>query len=71
MLTSINKTMADAGQNHAGGGRAAVLDQFPPFETEVYTDLILMAGDLLYIPPSWWHYIKAFEYSCNMSFWWA
>ena len=35
------------------------------YETE------LTPGDLVYIPPGWWHYVEALEYSCSVSSWWG
>ena len=50
--------------------RRDAVKEFPLFEDAAYTDLVLMAGEVLYIPPGWWHYVEAFEYSCSVSFWW-
>ncbi|GMH45962.1 hypothetical protein BSKO_13926 [Bryopsis sp. KO-2023] len=33
-------------------------------------DCILAPGQMLYIPPKWWHYVKALDVSFSVSFWW-
>jgi [histone H3]-dimethyl/trimethyl-L-lysine36 demethylase len=37
-----------------------------PFE-----ECVLGAGQMLYIPPGWWHYVKALSTSFSVSFWWS
>ncbi|CAM6129797.1 unnamed protein product [Calypogeia fissa] len=34
-------------------------------------DYILEEGDMLYIPPTWWHYVRSLTRSFSVSFWWA
>ncbi len=51
--------------------RREALRKFPLFETAEYIDLILLKGEVLYIPPGWWHYVEALEYSCSVSSWWG
>ncbi|KAK2076674.1 hypothetical protein QBZ16_005434 [Prototheca wickerhamii] len=36
-----------------------------------YWDCRVRAGDALYIPPGWWHYVKATTTSFSVSFWWS
>ena len=43
--------------------------RFPRFPEASYTDLILNAGDVLYIPPLWWHLVESRETSFSVSFW--
>lgn len=33
-------------------------------------DCILEAGQMLFIPPGWWHYVKSLSVSFSVSFWW-
>ncbi|KAJ1515614.1 Lysine-specific demethylase 8 [Coelomomyces lativittatus] len=33
-------------------------------------ECILEEGDVLYIPPRWWHYVKSLTISMSLSFWW-
>ncbi|CAG8571702.1 12888_t:CDS:2 [Acaulospora morrowiae] len=45
------------------------LDQFPLFATAQYKECILEPGELLYIPPGWWHYVRSLSvsFSDNLS----
>ncbi|GJP54086.1 hypothetical protein CLOM_g13200 [Closterium sp. NIES-68] len=43
---------------------------FPLFPLAPFWDVLLAPGDLLYIPPRYWHYVKATQPSCSVSFWW-
>ncbi|XP_067647599.1 bifunctional peptidase and arginyl-hydroxylase JMJD5 [Eurosta solidaginis] len=43
-----------------------------PLAAEVkFFNVILQAGDCLYIPPKWWHYVRAKSESFSVSFWWS
>ncbi|KAI9595162.1 hypothetical protein BDF19DRAFT_422846 [Syncephalis fuscata] len=42
---------------------------FPDFINAQGYDCILNPGDLLYIPPRWWHYVRALDTSFSVSFW--
>ncbi|KAF9869561.1 mitochondrial division protein 1 [Colletotrichum karsti] len=33
-------------------------------------DCVLEAGDVLYIPMGWWHYVRSLSVSFSVSFWW-
>ena len=44
--------------------------RFPKFSCLRYFDAVLEPGDMLYIPPKWWHYVKALSVSFSVSFWW-
>lgn len=46
-------------------------DRFPLFAGARYLDCWLRAGDMLYIPPRWWHYVESLQPSCSVSFWWS
>ena len=37
---------------------------------EPFWDCTLRPGHMLYIPPGWWHYVKAASISISVSFWW-
>ncbi|KAF4548095.1 Hypothetical protein D9617_32g092150 [Elsinoe fawcettii] len=43
--------------------------RFPRFKHARYFECILEAGDCLYIPIGWWHYVESLEVSCNVSYW--
>ena len=36
-----------------------------------HADVLLRDGEVLYIPPHWWHYVEAQETSFSVSFWWS
>lgn len=36
-----------------------------------FLDCILEEGDMLYIPPKWWHYVRSLTTSLSVSFWWS
>lgn len=44
--------------------------EFPRIEGLEFMDGILEEGDLLYIPPKWWHYVRSLSISFSASFWW-
>ena len=46
------------------------LQKFPKFEKARSLECILGPGDLLYIPPKCWHYVRSLEISFSVSFWW-
>jgi lysine-specific demethylase 8 len=39
------------------------------YEELKYVECVLMPGDMLYIPPRWWHYVRALDASASVSFW--
>jgi lysine-specific demethylase 8 len=43
---------------------------FPLFAGEPFAECVLEAGHALYIPPGWWHYVKALTPAFSVSFWW-
>ncbi|KAG1363869.1 lysine-specific demethylase JMJ30 [Cocos nucifera] len=47
------------------------LKEFPNVEDLDFTDCILEEGDMLYIPPKWWHYVRSLSTSFSVSFWWS
>jgi len=44
--------------------------QFPLFGAAPFVDCVLNPGDVLYIPPLWWHYVRSESVSFSVSFWW-
>ncbi|XP_050333809.1 bifunctional peptidase and arginyl-hydroxylase JMJD5 isoform X1 [Bactrocera neohumeralis] len=52
---------------------AAQLDfeKFPLAVKATFYNVTLQAGDCLYIPPKWWHYVRAESESFSVSFWWS
>ncbi|XP_071949362.1 lysine-specific demethylase 8-like [Antedon mediterranea] len=43
---------------------------YPLFKSAPYTECILQSGQILYIPPKFWHYIRSLSTSFSVSFWW-
>lgn len=46
------------------------LDKFPLVSKVKFYELTLYKGEMLYIPPKWWHYVRSLEKSFSVSFWW-
>lgn len=44
---------------------------FPAFVGAPWVDVLLRPGDMLYIPPAWWHYVESVTVSFSVSFWWS
>jgi hypothetical protein len=42
----------------------------PGFNELQFFDLVLHPGQILYIPPKWWHYCQSLSVSISVSFWW-
>ncbi|CAK8690682.1 unnamed protein product [Clavelina lepadiformis] len=50
------------------------LEKFPLFEktdTLHAKEFVLLPGQMLYIPPKHWHYIRSLDISFSVSFWWT
>ncbi|XP_015918318.2 bifunctional peptidase and arginyl-hydroxylase JMJD5 isoform X1 [Parasteatoda tepidariorum] len=46
------------------------LEEFPLFSKAKYSECVLKPGNLLYIPPGCWHYVRSLSTSISISFWW-
>ena len=46
-----------------------IMKSFPNFSKAHGFECILDAGDILYIPPKCWHFVKSLSVSCSLSFW--
>ncbi|XP_042046650.1 lysine-specific demethylase JMJ30-like [Salvia splendens] len=46
-------------------------EDFPKILDLEFIDCILEEGDMLYIPPKWWHYVRSLTKSFSVSFWWS
>ncbi|KAF1329847.1 Lysine-specific demethylase 8, partial [Globisporangium splendens] len=46
-------------------------DAFPQFRDAKYLECVLKEGEMLYIPPRYWHYVASLSASFSVSFWWA
>ena len=46
-----------------------IVQDFPQFQEARGFECILNPGDILYIPPKCWHFVKSLSQSCSLSFW--
>ncbi|KAI3706360.1 hypothetical protein L6452_24044 [Arctium lappa] len=46
-------------------------NEFPKIQDLEFLDCILEEGEMLYIPPKWWHYVRSLTTSLSVSFWWG
>ncbi|XP_022732335.1 lysine-specific demethylase JMJ30-like [Durio zibethinus] len=46
-------------------------EEFPKVRELEFVDCILEEGEMLYIPPKWWHYVRSLTKSFSVSFWWS
>ena len=44
-------------------------DKFPLFKDARFVEAVLEAGECIYIPVGWWHYIESLDVSFNVSYW--
>lgn len=51
--------------------KAPDLARFPLFAHARPLHCVLGAGEILYIPPLWWHHIESLSVSFSVSFWWG
>ncbi|XP_014254070.1 lysine-specific demethylase 8-like [Cimex lectularius] len=45
-------------------------DLFPKYRQAKAYECHLRPGEMLYIPPKWWHHIRSLDISFSVSFWW-
>lgn len=45
-------------------------EKFPLFEKAEYTECVLRPGEMLFIPPKCWHFVRSLSPSLSISFWW-
>ncbi|MDZ8135359.1 MAG: cupin-like domain-containing protein [Nostoc sp. DedQUE04] len=45
------------------------LELFPKFPWQDKIEVILNAGEMLYIPPLWWHHVTGVDENISLSFW--
>ncbi|MDZ8262391.1 cupin-like domain-containing protein [Nostoc sp. ChiQUE01b] len=45
------------------------LELFPKFPWEEKIEVVLQPGEMLYIPPFWWHHVTAVDENISLSFW--
>lgn len=44
---------------------------YPGVAALPYCDVVLRPGQMLYIPPGWWHFVRSLSVSFSVSFWWG
>jgi len=44
---------------------------FPNYKNSVAWECHLKQGEMLYIPPKWWHHVRSLSTSFSVSFWWT
>nr|CAD7575089.1 unnamed protein product [Timema californicum] len=44
---------------------------FPDFKKATAWECHLRPGEMLYIPPKWWHHVRSLSTSFSVSFWWT
>ncbi|KNC78047.1 hypothetical protein SARC_09508 [Sphaeroforma arctica JP610] len=47
------------------------VDTYPAYVHAEGWEAIVHSGEMLYIPPRWWHYVRSLEPSFSVSFWWG
>lgn len=45
-------------------------ERFPLLRNVKFYSFTLYKGEILYIPPKWWHYVRSLSNSFSVSFWW-
>ncbi|HWX00076.1 cupin-like domain-containing protein [Collimonas sp.] len=46
------------------------LERFPLLAGAERHDFVLEAGQVLYLPPGWWHYVESQSDAINVNYWW-
>lgn len=46
------------------------VDRFPLSKNVEFFTMTLHKGEMLYIPPKWWHFVRSLSKSFSVSFWW-
>ena len=52
------------------GERGEFESRFPRFQEAVFVEAVLGAGECLFVPKGWWHYVRSLSPSFSVSFWW-
>ncbi|MEH2267586.1 MAG: cupin-like domain-containing protein [Nostoc sp.] len=47
------------------------LELFPKFPWQEKIEFVLQPGEILYLPPFWWHHVTAVDDNISLSFWYA
>jgi hypothetical protein len=46
------------------------VERFPLFKKTTPFHCIIEPGDVLYIPPLWWHHVRSLDMSISVNYWW-
>jgi lysine-specific demethylase 8 len=46
------------------------VERFALFAQAQGEELVLEAGEMLYLPPHYWHFVRSLSVSFSISFWW-
>ncbi|KAI5636379.1 cupin-like domain-containing protein [Phthorimaea operculella] len=46
------------------------LEKYPNYKNATAYYCVLRPGQMLYIPPKWWHFVESLSVSFSVSFWW-
>ena len=46
-------------------------DIYPGISKVPYIECVLAAGEALYIPIGWWHYVRSCSVGISVSYWWS
>lgn len=47
------------------------LEKYPEYSKASPLHCVLNPGQILYIPPKWWHFVESLSISFSVSFWWT
>ncbi|CAG4977409.1 unnamed protein product [Colias eurytheme] len=50
--------------------RSPDFEKYPEYKNATPYFCILKPGQMLYIPPKWWHFVESLSVSFSVSFWW-
>ena len=45
-------------------------EKYPLFKNVRQSSVLLEPGDVIYIPPNWWHQVRSLDVSISLNFWW-
>ncbi|KAG8528123.1 uncharacterized protein KY384_007039 [Bacidia gigantensis] len=62
--------MSNTSQVDVEGCDDVMEKEFPRFREAKYVETVLAAGQALYVPVGWWHYVRSLDVSFSVSFWW-
>eukprot|EP01119_Soliformovum_irregulare_P024544 TRINITY_DN8814_c0_g1_i1.p1 TRINITY_DN8814_c0_g1~~TRINITY_DN8814_c0_g1_i1.p1 ORF type:complete len:287 (-),score=76.12 TRINITY_DN8814_c0_g1_i1:126-986(-) len=65
-----DKMTQNSSQVDVEGNLDEISKKFPKFPETPYLECIISRGQILYIPPKWWHYVRSLSVSFSVSFWW-